>query len=289
MSFRSPEARPDVASPPSAPRRAHRLEQLEAEAWSDIYSAASFGDVHRLGLRLVQGAHGTLLASARTDVLALNRVVGFGIDGPPDAELLDAMVSTYRAAGARRFFVQVSPFSAPAAIDRLEAHGFRHYNNWAKLFRSVEPPPPVTSDLRVERIGRDGAEAFATIITRCFDWPAPARDWIGRTVGRTGWSHYAALDGDVPVAIAAMFTARGYAYFGPAATLQDHRGRGAQSALIARRIRDAESLGCVLLVTETAEDRPERPSPSFRNLTRAGFQLAYLRPNYLYTFGDAVG
>jgi hypothetical protein len=35
------------------------------------------------------------------------------------------------------------------------------------------------------------------------------------------------------------------------------------------------------LVTETAEDTPERPNPSDRNMLRAGFRLAYLRDNVM--------
>ena len=36
------------------------------------------------------------------------------------------------------------------------------------------------------------------------------------------------------------------------------------------------------LVTETGEDSPEQPNPSFHNMIRTGFSLAYQRPNYLW-------
>lgn len=44
---------------------------------------------------------------------------------------------------------------------------------------------------------------------------------------------------------------------------------------------DAVALGCEWITVETAEDRPERPASSFRNVRRAGFTLAYLRPNWV--------
>ena len=69
-----------------------------------------------------------------------------------------------------------------------------------------------------------------------------------------------------------------------AATLPDYRGLGAQSALIARRFQDAAEAGCKWMVVETAEDKPERPVASYRNLKRLGFELAYLCPNYIYYF-----
>ncbi len=47
------------------------------------------------------------------------------------------------------------------------------------------------------------------------------------------------------------------------------------------RIRDAIESGCTTLVTETGERIPLKPSNSYRNILRFGFEEAYLRPNYL--------
>ena len=49
---------------------------------------------------------------------------------------------------------------------------------------------------------------------------------------------------------------------------------------MARRIEEGFNAGCELLVTETAEDLPEKPNPSFHNMMRTGFQLAYMRENF---------
>jgi len=43
-------------------------------------------------------------------------------------------------------------------------------------------------------------------------------------------------------------------------------------------------LGCRHLIVETAEDRPEKPGISCRNVQKMGFEIAHLRPNWLYTF-----
>jgi len=66
-----------------------------------------------------------------------------------------------------------------------------------------------------------------------------------------------------------------------AGTLPAFRRRGGQGAIMARRIRDAVQLGCRWVITETGEDLPDRPNPSYHNMLRAGFSLAYQRPNYL--------
>jgi ribosomal protein S18 acetylase RimI-like enzyme len=59
-----------------------------------------------------------------------------------------------------------------------------------------------------------------------------------------------------------------------------------QSALIARRIDDARAMGCRHLSVETAEDNPDKPAPSFHNVTRLGFRIAYYRDNYLGVTGS---
>jgi hypothetical protein len=56
--------------------------------------------------------------------------------------------------------------------------------------------------------------------------------------------------------------------------------------LLARRITDAADLGCRRLVVETAEDTPKKDAPSFRNMLRFGFQVAYVRPNYIFSLAS---
>jgi GNAT superfamily N-acetyltransferase len=54
------------------------------------------------------------------------------------------------------------------------------------------------------------------------------------------------------------------------ATLPEARGRGAQSALIARRWRDAAERGCRTIITQTAYG-----GTSQNNMERAGMRLAH--------------
>ena len=72
-----------------------------------------------------------------------------------------------------------------------------------------------------------------------------------------------------------------WAEFGYAAVLPEARGRGIQAALIAARIRAARDSGCKWISMETAEETLEKPSYSFRNARKMGFEVVYLRPNYL--------
>ena len=73
------------------------------------------------------------------------------------------------------------------------------------------------------------------------------------------------------------------AYLGFAGTLSEHRGKGGQAALFAARIERARARGCTTLVTETGEQIPDRPSGSYRNILRAGFEERFVVAHRLST------
>ena len=102
--------------------------------------------------------------------------------------------------------------------------------------------------------------------------------WPAYTVsaGKDGFFHYMAFDGSRPVAIAALGVFEDHGYLMTAATLEADRKRGAQQALIAKRIEQAEQIGCAMLVSKTLYMLEH----SFRNLQRAGFQEVYEKEVY---------
>ena len=258
------------------------LERTEGAVFADLFRLATPAEARAAGLFSIRSDTLSAIGTARHDVLALNRVVGLGVPGYATESMIDLLVERFRSAEVRRMFIQLSPFALPTNLEsKLLDRGFVLHNRWAKLVRDVSMPPARSTDLRIERIGAQQAELFGDLVAPAFDWPPLLARLLARTVGTDGWIHYLAFDEDRPAAAAAVRIIGRDAYLGPAVTLEPFRGRGAQSALIARRIRDAAEAGCVRIVSETAEDLPERRSNSFHNLQRAGFQLAYLRPNYL--------
>jgi GNAT superfamily N-acetyltransferase len=264
------------------------LEACEMAAWRDFYRSASREAASTSGLYLAEREDALVTFASKIDVLALNRVLGLGLWQPASDASLDDLVQLCAEVRAPRYFVQLNPVAKPSDLpERLERRGFRHYNNWMKLFRDATPPPAASTDLTVRRIDEHDAQAFAQVVADCFSWPAATHDWIASLVGRPGWHHYLALDASRPVASGAFFASEGQAWLDFAATLPDCRGRGAQSALLERRIRDAAELGCHRLVVETAEQTSERGAPSFRNTLNFGFRVAYVRPNYMYETKDS--
>ena len=165
---------------------------------------------------------------------------------------------------------------------RFEALGLRHHNNWMRLTRRVTDIPDLGStSLRVDVIGPESGSPFSAIVAEAFQYPSAIAGVTEGVVGRPEWTHYLAYFGGKPVAAAAMYVRGEAAWFGFAATDAAHRGRGAQTALVLRRLRDAAAAGCSWVSVETAEQTPDKEAPSFRNLRRLGFEVAYRRPNYL--------
>jgi len=277
-----PETQPLTTAPRVSRDLAHRLEEIEAAAWGDLYRDLPQPVARKCGIRTRSFGTAAAVAAAEVDVLAFNRVLGLGAQSRPlTPRAVDALLDWYRAAGVRRFFVQPGPYTPPETLARLEARGFRRYNRWLKLWRDLEPPPPSRTDLRIEAAGPERGEDIARIFAASFGWPERVVPWVAARVGRPPWRHYVALDGERVVAAAALFLAPSGASMGPAATLPEARCRGAQQAFLERRLRDAADQGRGCLSVETAEPLPDRPVASLRNLLRQGFQIAYARTNWI--------
>jgi hypothetical protein len=57
---------------------------------------------------------------------------------------------------------------------------------------------------------------------------------------------------------------------------------------MAARIAEARAAGAAVVVTETGETIEGRPANSYHNILRAGFEPAYVRPNYVSAPEDAI-
>ena len=191
-------------------------------------------------------------------------------------EQLDALPAFY---GDKRHLVSPAP-----GVDLDEAlleRGYEPGYAWMKFSRKVGDAPPVETELDLVEIGADRGEDFGRTVVEGFGMPPRFADWLRLLPGRDGWHCFVAYAGAEPAAGGAMHVFEGLVWFGIGATRPEFRRRGAQNALLATRIRRAAELGCTLLVTETGELVDDRPSNSYRNILRAGFEPRYLRANYV--------
>lgn len=217
----------------------------------------------------------------------LNRIVGLGTDRPATESDVDEALAAMGPGPT--FYVAVAPDARPAELpDWLGARGLAPGWGWMMFRRGLKDPPAPETSLRLsEVVTAHERAAFARIVRISYDLPRRVEPTIAAVPGRR-WHCWIALDGDEPAGVAALFAADGAAYLGLAGTLPEHRGKGAQNALLAARIRHAADLGCDVVVTETGERRDDRPSNSYRNILRAAFTEVGVTANWIWRGTEAI-
>jgi hypothetical protein len=259
-----------------------RLDRVERRFWREVWEAMPAGVAAEHGVELrdfgpVQGCVATDLPG----VPMLNLVLGATEPGALEPGHLDAAVAWVESKRVRGY-VPVAPAAASTGDVEswLRAHGSEPGYAWMKFVRDAHPPRFAAPELEVVELAHAGEAPFGAIAAAGFDLPAWAGEFFAHLPGRPGWHCYVARIDGRSQACAAMLVDGDVAEFGIAATLEPARGHGAQLALLHRRIADAAAAGCRTLFVETGERVPGRPSTSYRNILRAGFEEAYLRPNW---------
>ncbi|MBI3439344.1 MAG: GNAT family N-acetyltransferase [Proteobacteria bacterium] len=259
---------------------ARDVEAVERAVWQDMFAAAPapFRDDAGLSHRRFDGA--LAIAAANIPDTQFSRAFAFGIDAPTDERELDNAIAFLRATGAPCWWLQPAP-EERALIAAIEARGFnRTTRQWAKFVRRLDVDATVSTSLSVAQISAEQGDAFGAIVCEAFGAPPPLALWLKALIGRPNWRLYVASVDGVPVSAAAMWSDGDFAWYGIAGTNTAGRGRGGQTAVLARLINDARASGARLLVAETGEKQPGAVSTSFDNMIRQGFTVAYLRPNY---------
>jgi GNAT superfamily N-acetyltransferase len=219
----------------------------------------------------------------RETSLYTNRVMGFGLDRPASLEDVEALKAFYSEHDVPCFRISLCPAAEPAGLEAvLTAAGFGPTLQVVKWVRDGLPAKEPTTSLHIDRAEPGDAEAMDQLILAAFGGRPHSVQYVSALIGRPHWHHYVVRDSGALVACGSMYARDGFAWLGAAGTLAPYRGRGAQSALIARRIDDARALGCHTFTTETSTDEPGKHNTSSRNMERAGFRIAYRRSGWVF-------
>ncbi len=246
-------------------------EKGEVEAFRSMFAAAPADLAVRHGIAATAIGDGLAFRVASlAGVGELNHALGLA-----SGDDVDPVLSFY--GGSPHIASALPGVDLDAA---LRSRGYTPGYAWMKFSRSTDDPPEAATDLRVEEVDEERAGDFARAFRGGYGLPELLQPWLEALPGREGWHCFAAYDRGEPAAAGALHVHEGVGWLGMGATVPAHRGRGAQSGILAARIRRAAELGCETVVTETGERVDGRPSGSYRNILRAGFREEYLRPNY---------
>ena len=256
------------------------LDGADADSIVDLIAGMRPDARARLGASVARLGDAVAVSCRAIDSPIFNRVLGVGTLATATREDISRAADHYGALEVPRWAMLVADAATPPALTSwLEDAGLRPGLRSAKLWHAMDALPGRIGTIVVRRT--DDVNLVADVLTEAYGTDPAMRDWWQSPIGRPGWHHYAAWREHRVVAVASLRLAPPVAWLGFAGALPEARRLGAQSALIAHRLRAAADAGCRIAVAETADDTPDQPNPSFRNLLHLGFRLAYRRTSWL--------
>lgn len=212
----------------------------------------------------------------------MNKVVGLGFAGVPDAAALDEVEAALFDCGTT-VQVELSTLADPAVAAVLSDRGYQlagFENVLGRSLTTVEPPAPRGIDVHRST----DIDEWVDVVVEGFAHPdeegAPSpeefpRDVIDRAerdFEQAGAIAYVAMCDGALAGGGSIRLTDGIAQLTGAATAPAFRRRGVQAALLTARLYDAATAGCEIAVVTTAPG-----STSQRNAQGKGFQLLYTR------------
>ncbi|MCV7370402.1 GNAT family N-acetyltransferase [Mycolicibacterium duvalii] len=255
-----------------------RIEAAEAELIVAATEAARDRGGWGVAMPLAGG-----FACAAAPGSPMNKVVGLGFGGTPDAACLDEVERTL--AGMQvPVQVELSNLADPEVAHTLTIRGYRLVGFENVLGLLLPSERAAGYGVTVRRCESAELEVWADAVVDGFahpddvgvpsheDFPRDIVQAAVRDVEKAGAVAYLALCGDAVAGGASMRTTHGVAQLTGAATVPGFRRRGVQTALLAARLDDAAAAGCDIAVVTTAPG-----STSQKNVQRFGFHLLYTR------------
>jgi GNAT superfamily N-acetyltransferase len=215
------------------------------------------------------GAAVAAMDPSRPELDFVNRVYGLW---PEDVEHVPEIAAFYGRHDVRGWLELAPCERFERLAGALAKAGAAHIGFHTVVYGAASTK--AVADMEIEEA--PDPELFADVLLRGHGVPEGARvrdrGSVARWADIQNWRLYLArIDGE-PVGGALLSLDADIGYLANASTLPAYRGRGVQTALIARRIADAAAAGCKTVCSGAAFG-----SQSQRNLQRAGLQVAYTK------------
>jgi GNAT superfamily N-acetyltransferase len=259
------------------------LEGVERRGWLDLWRAPVLDAVEEGGIeaRWFGPIQATIVAGLPEAPL-LNLILGAAENGAVKDGHLEAVIEWAESHGIDcRIPVATDAPEAGAAEDFLNRRGYRRSQRLVRFVRDASPPRfPDPPGIEVDEVP-EFTEGFSEYLSEGFGLALVAGAFFDCLPERDRWRSYVAIgEHGYGIGAATMMVDFGVAMLGFAATSPQERGKGGHLALLRRCIRDAGATGCQVVFTDVEEPiaEPVGESPAARNLGRAGFIGAAVRP-----------
>jgi hypothetical protein len=289
----------DVGTEPQT--RSHRvvLEQVEmavglsasaaersaAETHFDFHSAAPPQVRTALGMSHAHIAGGVALSMRNDPIGCWNRAMGFGLDSPVTADLIEEVCSFYRAEGSPYAEFLLPSLALPDCWDDICAKfGLVAGPRQARLvcdlndgFREDFRP----TSLHVAPVQCVEAHVWASALIRAYG--TRFRQLTGlftAIVDRPGWLPFACWIDDDIVSTGALHIRDDIGHCFGGTALRYAEGLGGPLALLSARAKAARAFGCRWLLAETAAEQPEGQGLNRSDMLRLGFRVLHERQSW---------
>ena len=213
----------------------------------------------------------------------LTQTFGLGVFDAVTSRDLDVIEAFFKERGAP-ILHEVSPLADGSVFELLNARGYQPLEYTSVMYRPIDSEnnlgvptnSPITT--RVVESGeeklwaRTSADGWATEMEGLAEFMFEFGQISAQCAG--GLPFVAEIRNQ-PIAAGMLFIYDGTALLAGASTVPENRGRGAQTALLAARLRYAAEHGCTLAIMGAAPG-----SGSQRNGEKNGFRIAYTRTKW---------
>ncbi len=236
----------------------------------------------RMGIAVRRLGGGVVVSVSKDPSGFWSKAQGFGFGEPLTEKVIAEAVGFYRSEGtASANFHLPDQVLPPDWPEIAAAYGLTRGEVLVKTLRDDRPVALAPTTLRVGPVDDADMAAWAAVQIEAFELHDPdgrMAEMLASVNDIDAVTAYGAWDGDLLVATGALFVDGEAGELVSGATRPLYRGRGAQSALLARRVQDGLAAGCRWLLSETGKPAPGERNPSLDNLRRAGFDVIYDRP-----------
>jgi len=264
----------------------HRLDEIEAAAYTAMYAAAPDALAQNMGVQVQQHKDATLLMAAQLPDGFFNRVTGLGNQQAATEADMDAIIDMYRVIGISNWWLQLSQSTQyENLLQILSNKGFEPAERpaWAKFSLSCDDMVVPEIPASIRQVKPEEAEAFGQMMCAAYGMPEFLAEWFAAIVKNKQWVSYAAFDGTNIIGGGLMFIQGKGAWLGGGGVVPEARGKHLHRLLMQARMQYAKTAGCEWLATETGEPITDEANPSLHNIEGCGFRKTASRKNFQYS------